>query len=57
MIPVITFLINTPFQPSVLKIKSQSLDDDKVPLFMSFCYWHREGTKAVVSFGLKLEKT
>jgi hypothetical protein len=57
MIPVITFLINTPFQPSVLKIKSQSLDDGKVPLFMSFCYWHREGTKAVVSFGLKLEKT
>jgi hypothetical protein len=40
----------------VLGIKSHPLDDGEVPLFMSFCSWHRGGTKAVVSFGLKLEK-
>jgi len=57
MILVITFLINTPSQPFVLRIKSQPLDDDEVPLFMSFCCWHRGGTKVVVSFGLKLKKT
>jgi hypothetical protein len=57
MILIITFLINTPSQPFVLRIKSQPLDDGEVPLFMSFCYWHRGGTKVVVSFGLKLKKT
>jgi hypothetical protein len=56
MILIITFLINTPSQPSVLGIKSQPLDDGEVPLFMSFCCWHRGGTKVAVFFGLKLEK-
>jgi len=41
----------------VLGIKSQPLDDGEVPLFMSFCSWHKGGTKATVSFGLKLKKT
>jgi hypothetical protein len=40
----------------VLEIKSQPLDDGDDPLFMSFYSWHRGGTKAAVSFKLKLEK-
>jgi len=37
-------------------MKSHPLDDGEVPLCMSFCSWHREGIKAIVSFGLKLKK-